>query len=122
MIWLIVDHVQVIENGYSVPRAMQIAHATCTKRELYGQVSHWREWHERSQPREGAVVNILDNQGMPLSISFTSGCESDKSSKAANRQKKQERQEEALKLFMPAWLDSEKKTEHFDQMSLPQWN
>ena len=67
MIGLIVDHVQVIKNGYSVPRAMQIANATCTEQELYGQVSRWREWRERSQPREGAVVNILDNQGTPLS-------------------------------------------------------
>ena len=105
---LTVEHVQVIENGYSVPRAMQIAQATCTERALYGCVSHWRVRHERCRPSEGAVVNILDNQGTPSSISFTSGCESEKSSKAADKQKKRDQQEKALKLFMPDWLDSDK--------------
>jgi hypothetical protein len=82
---LSLDHVQVIENGFTVPRAMQISQAACTEQALYGRVAHWRE-RERFRPREGAVVNILDNQGTLSSVSLMSaGSTNDKSSKDQGR-------------------------------------
>ncbi len=83
---------------------MNSTNATCTVRSMYDRVARWRA--KMSAP---SVVQLTSGD-TPSSLSSCSNLNSKKSAatRTSERQKKKARQEEVLKLFMPAWLEHDK--------------
>lgn len=84
---------------------MNCTNATCTKQMMYARVNRWRD--RESAPLNGSSIELTTVGGTPSSLSSGSNSKT-VSTRTLERQKKRERQQEVLNLFMPAWLDHDK--------------